>query len=100
MQSKGAINQPKRLMAAFLQNNQVYEVIPGSYSERVERIASYVDRDIMQSGWLLGEEHIANRAAMVSVAMGSGRVVLIGFRAQHRAQTHGTFKLVFNSLIE
>ena len=27
------------------------------------------------------------------------KAVFIGFRAQHRAQTHGTFKLLFNSLL-
>ncbi len=28
----------------------------------------------------------------------SSRVVLIGFRAQHRAQPHRTFKILFNAL--
>ena len=39
----------------------------------------------------------ANKAAAVSVKHGKGKVVLIGFRPQHRDQTHGTFKLVFNA---
>ena len=68
-------------------------------SQDVEILATYVDRDILQSGWLLGEQVIARKAAAVSVKHGQGKVVLIGFRPQHRAQTHGTFKLVFNALL-
>ncbi len=62
-------------------------------------IVRYADRDLLQSGWLVGEETLAKKAAMVAAHLGTGRVVLIGFRTQHRAQTYGTFKLLFNSLI-
>jgi len=34
----------------------------------------------------------------VDLKVGKGRVVLIGFRAQHRAQPLRTFKLFFNAL--
>ena len=94
-----AYGMPAESLATFLGGNQAYEVVATPQNERVERIVTFVDRDILQSGWLLGEQLIAKKAAMVSVGHGDGRVVLIGFRAQHRAQTHGTFKLVFNALL-
>jgi hypothetical protein len=94
-----AYGMPREALATFLAGGQVYEVLPGSRNERVQRIVTFAERDVLQSGWLLGEELIAKKAAMVSVELGRGKVVLIGFRAQHRAQTHGTFKLVFNSLV-
>jgi glutamine amidotransferase-like uncharacterized protein len=90
---------PDEALGLFLQGNHAYQVAPSARNEEIERIATFVDRDIMQSGWLVGEEHIAKKAAVVSVGYGQGKVVLIGFRAQHRVQTHGTFKFVFNALV-
>jgi glutamine amidotransferase-like uncharacterized protein len=52
-------------------------------SQDVEIVARFVDREILQSGWLLGEQVIARKAAAVSVKHGNSRVVLIGFRPQH-----------------
>jgi glutamine amidotransferase-like uncharacterized protein len=79
--------------------SQVYEVTSTDRSQDVEILSTYVERDLLQSGWLLGEAVIAKKAAAVAVNHGAGRVVLIGFRPQHRDQTHGTFKLVFNALL-
>jgi hypothetical protein len=50
------------------------------------------------SGYIDGAEHLERTAAGVEYVVGKGHVVLIGFRAQHRAQPHRTFKLLFNSL--
>ena len=41
---------------------------------------------------------MAGRAAIMSIDMNPGRIVLFGLRPQHRAQTHATFPLLFNSL--
>jgi hypothetical protein len=77
----------------------VYEVSDPARRGDVDVLASYVDKDVLQSGWLIGESIIAGKAAAVSVKLGAGQVVLLGFRAQHRAQTHGTYKFVFNALV-
>ena len=61
-------------------------------------VARYPKANLLQSGWLLGEEVLAGRAAVVEAALGRGRVILLGFRVQHRGQPHGTFKLLFNAL--
>ena len=93
-----AWGMPQDALVVFFGANQVYEVVRSGDGQNVRRVASYVDRDILQSGQLDGESHIASRAAMLSVEHGEGQVVLIGFRTQHRAQTHGTYKFLFNAL--
>lgn len=94
-----AYGMPRQGFALFMPGSQVYEVTSTTTSQDVEIFATYVERDILQSGWLLGEEVIVKKAAAVSVKHGAGKVVLLGFRPQHRDQTHGTFKLVFNALL-
>ena len=46
-----------------------------------------------------GEGVIAGRPAIVDVPFGRGHVVLLGFPVQHRAQTHATFRLLFNAIL-
>jgi hypothetical protein len=94
-----AYGMPAEGLALFMAGGQVYEVTSTTSSQDVDVFATYVERDILQSGWLLGEKVIARKAAAVTVKHGAGKVVLFGFRPQHRDQTHGTFKLVFNALL-
>jgi hypothetical protein len=54
--------------------------------------------DILVSGWIRGAEMLQRRAAAVGFTLGKGKLVMFGFRVQHRAQTEGTFKMLFNAI--
>jgi hypothetical protein len=82
----------------FFWNSRAFKIVPSGENDKYEVVATYPEREILESGWLIGEGKLKRKAAMVVARHGEGKVVLIGFRPQHRAQTHGTYKLVFNSL--
>jgi hypothetical protein len=82
----------------FYTNGPVLAPVDGFTSVRTTVVARYPAVDIVASGWLRGEEIMAGRAAVVSIEMNPGRVVLFGLRPQHRGQTHATFPLLFNAL--
>jgi hypothetical protein len=72
-------------------------VPPQEWDRKV--VASYPEENILLSGWLLGENVIARKAAVVDVKHKKGHIILIGFRCQYRAQSHGTYKFLLNSLL-
>lgn len=76
-----------------------FDVVATDFNDQHPIVVRYADRDVERSGWLNGEKHIAGKTAMASVKFGQGQVVLIGFRTQNRAQTHATFKFLFNALV-
>jgi hypothetical protein len=82
--------------AAFLSHSPAFAI---GAAASADVVAAYPTRDLLVSGWLIGESMIAGRAAVVDATLGRGRVVLLGFGAQRRGQAHGTFKFLFNSLL-
>jgi hypothetical protein len=82
----------------FYNNSPFFSLVEGFASQRTTVVARYPNTDVIASGWLRGEPLMAGRAAVVSIEMNPGRIVLFGLRPQHRAQTHATFPMLFNAL--
>ncbi len=93
-----AYGMPSEGLALYW-SSPAFAITPGQHNEMYETVVRYKDKDLLQSGWLIGEKHLVNLAAVVNAKWGKGQVVLIGFRTQNRSQTHGTFKLLFNTMI-
>jgi hypothetical protein len=50
------------------------------------------------SGWINGEQLLVDKSAIVDVPYEKGKVILIGFPALYRGQSHGTFRYLFNAI--
>ncbi|QDV37076.1 M14 family metallopeptidase [Tautonia plasticadhaerens] len=71
----------------------------GEGADSVRVACRYAPTNLLESGWLLGPEHLQGKAAVVEVSVGDGQVVLFGFPPQHRGQPHATFRPLFNALL-
>ena len=83
-----------RDMAIFFKSGPVFDGVRGD----VKAVARYPEFNPLMSGWLEGEKRIRQKTALLETPLGDGRVVLFGFKPQHRGQSHGTFKLLFNAI--
>ncbi|MBV6459513.1 MAG: hypothetical protein HONBIEJF_02661 [Fimbriimonadaceae bacterium] len=79
----------------FEDDNTAFSIAPDA---PVTVLARYADKPL-RSGWAIGQDKIAGQVAAYEAKVGKGRVIGYGPEVLFRAQTHGTFKLVFNALI-
>ncbi len=82
---------------AWFEQSPAFEVLD---EKSVRVIARYPnDANPLLSGWILGDQLIRGKAALVEAKIGKGRVIMFGFRPQYRAQSLATFPLLFNAIL-
>ena len=57
------------------------------------------ERELLASGMLAGGAELAGKAAVVDVPVGKGHVVMFANNPMWRHQTHGSFSLLFNAIL-
>jgi hypothetical protein len=83
---------------ALFRNSPALSVSAGSFGDDVTVVARYHEENLLQSGWLIGERYLSKKPAVLVFKVEKGKVIVIAFPAQHRAQVHGMFKFLFNSI--
>ncbi len=95
-----AFGMPKEA-AGFFANSPTFKIMPSLKENDLPKIVGlYPSEELVLSGWMSGEKFLRNKAAVLQIPFGEGKIILLGFRVQHRAQTVGTFKLLFNSIFQ
>ncbi len=85
---------PAENIAWYWRSSRAFDVADPT----IDILARFGSGNPLLSGWVLGHEHIAGKAALVEAGVGDGSVVLFGFPPNYRGQTIATWPLLFNAL--
>jgi hypothetical protein len=85
-----------RQVDVFFENSPVFRL--GLPADAVNRVAWFSSPAPLRSGWAWGQQYLQNGVVVVDGRIGRGRVLLFGPDVNYRAQSHGTFKFLFNAI--
>ncbi len=83
----------------YFDNSPVFNINPAAYANGTVRpIAWFANDHPLRSGWAWGQAYLRDGVAAFVATVGQGKLFVFGPEITFRAQTHGTFKLLFNQL--
>jgi hypothetical protein len=85
----------KTTSPVYFINSSAYEITD---PQKVRSLAGYAKKDVLLSGWLLGEKYLQGKTALAEADYGKGKILMFAFRPQHRGQSWATFPLIFKAL--
>jgi hypothetical protein len=82
----------------FFDNSPVFRLARDAAARGVRPVAWFASATPLRSGWAWGQHYLDGGIAIADAPLGKGRVVLFGPEVNFRAQSHGTFKFLFNAI--
>jgi hypothetical protein len=88
----------EREVDVMFDNSPVLHLAPEASLHGVKPAAWFAGKSTLRSGWAWGQHYLDGGVAAASATLGRGKVYLFGPEITFRAQPHGTFKFLFNSI--
>ena len=83
----------------YFDNNPVFKLAPDAVSSGIIKPLAWFGNDkILRSGWSWGEAYLKNGITAFEASVGKGKLYAFTPEITFRAQSWGTFKLLFNQL--
>ncbi|MEJ7693226.1 M14 metallopeptidase family protein [Daejeonella sp.] len=83
----------------YFDNSPVFRVQTDAITKgTIKPIMWFPDPKSLRSGWAWGQEYLQDGVTAFEAPIGKGKLYAFGPEITFRAQTHGTFKLLFNQL--
>jgi hypothetical protein len=94
-----AAGSPGRVDVLF-DNSPVFRLAPDAITRGVRPVAWFDSATPLRSGWAWGQNYLEGGVAMAEAKVGRGKLFLFGPEVLFRAQPHGTFRFLFNALLD
>lgn len=83
----------------YFDNSPVFRLGPDAVSSgTIKPIAWFANDKPLRSGWAWGQAYLKNGVTAFEAIVGKGKLLAFGPEITFRAQSHGTFKFLFNQL--
>ena len=83
----------------YFNASPVFNILPDAIAQKqIIPLAWYASATTLRSGWAFGQAYLQNGVAAFEAPIGKGKLTVFGPEITFRAQTHGSFKLLFNQL--
>ncbi|WP_035456192.1 M14 family metallopeptidase [Algoriphagus terrigena] len=79
-------------------NSPVFKLAPEAGLNGIKPLAWFGTEPPLKSGWAWGQQYLKNGVTAFEAQVGKGKFYAYGPEITFRGQSHGTFKMLFNSL--
>ena len=81
-------------------NSPTFKLAAGAEKSSLEKIGWFDSKTPLRSGWAWGQQYLDGGVAMIDAKVGKGRLAMFGPSILFRGQPHGSFKLLFNGIVQ